>query len=433
MQKIVRLAVSVCFLNGISGLLQAAMPVLSPAVPSSGSGYGGTTTTFTFLVSDSDGAADVSGINAVFWNTAAPSGSADQLVCWLFYNPSNRTIYVNQNLQTWASAPIGTLPGSGSFLSGNLCGIDVLNTQVQVSGSNLSLTVPVDFTVNLGTYAPDTLSTYVRATSTAGLDTGYAAEGTWTVLPGLSPSPDFSIGMSPVSRSVQAGSSASYSISVSGFNGFNGSVSFSAALACCGAPPSPANATFDPPTVTGSGSTTLTVTTSPSTPPGNYQVIVTGASGSLTHQFGQSLTVTNGGPQISISPAAGAGSTQTFTLNVSDSSALTAVNLLFNSSLTGVNGCWLYFDPASGALWLASDDESSWTARNPGSASTLQNSQCALPANGFNATSNSGGIAITIPVTFSSAFAGSKSIYAKASDQAGMTTNYEQIGAWNVP
>jgi hypothetical protein len=239
--------------------------------------------------------------------------------------------------------------------------------------------------------------------------------------------------MSPASQSVQAGSSASYTVSIAGFNGFAGTVSFTAALACCGNPPFPANATFNPPTVTGSGSTTVTVTTSTSTPPGNYQLIVTGISGSLTHQFGQFLSITNGAPLIALSPASGAGASQSFTVSVTDPAGVNSMDLAFTSTSTGPNTCWLYFDEPSGGLWLASDDASSWTVSYLGSGTTLQNSQCTVPTGGFTVNSNSGTMAITIPITFSSAFTGPKSVYARADDKAGLVTGYEQVGTWSVP
>lgn len=420
------------------------MPVLWAPGPSSGSRNGGVAVNFAFPVSDTDGASDIAGLNVNFWNAAAPSGSSDQMVCWMFYSRADNTLWLNQNFTGWTSGPVGG--PSGAVLSGNLCSVDTSKAFVDMSTAGgyhfLTLVVPVTFAANLGGYAqaqPDTLTTYMRAVSNGGLDTGYHPEGSWTVTPGAS-NPDFSIGLSPVFHSVQAGSSTNYTVSVAPVNGFTGTVSFSAALVCCGGSSIPANATFAPPSVTGSGLTTMTVSTSAATPPGAYQVVVTGKSGQLTHQFGQSLAVVNAAPAVSVSPNSGAAASQTFSVTISDqggSADVHSMNLLFTPSAAGPNTCWLYFDKAAGALWLASDDASSWTSRSFGSSASLQNSQCTVPADGFTVTYNAGpsgmDMLMTVPITFSSSFAGSKSIYARADNQAGLDSGYRNAGSWSVP
>src|SRR5262249_43527016 len=99
-------------------------------------------------------------------------------------------------------------------------------------------------------------------------------------------------------RTVVAGTGTSYTASVSAFGSFNGSVNFSVTGL-----PSGAGATFNPTSVAGSGSSTMNVTTSTSTPPGNYSLVVTGTSGALTHNTTVTLIVTTGGGG---SPGAGA-------------------------------------------------------------------------------------------------------------------------------
>src|SRR5262249_32957480 len=111
-------------------------------------------------------------------------------------------------------------------------------------------------------------------------------------------SSDFSISATPASRTVVAGTGTSYTASVSAFGSFNGSVNFSVTGL-----PSGAGATFNPTSVAGSGSSTMNVTTSTSTPPGNYSLVVTGTSGALTHNTTVTLIVTTGGGG---SPGAGA-------------------------------------------------------------------------------------------------------------------------------
>jgi subtilase family serine protease len=102
--------------------------------------------------------------------------------------------------------------------------------------------------------------------------------------------PDFSIGVSPGSSNIKAGSSTSYQVTITATGGFSDSVSLSGSGL-----PSGAMGSFSPAYITGSGTATLSITTSRSTPRGNYQLTITGtsstASGSLTHSAGASLRI----------------------------------------------------------------------------------------------------------------------------------------------
>jgi endoglucanase len=91
--------------------------------------------------------------------------------------------------------------------------------------------------------------------------------------------PDFTLSASPSSRTITVGNSTTYTASVSPLNGFNGAV----ALSVSGLP---ANATgsFNPNSVSGgSGTSTLTVSTTSSTLSGTFTVTITGTSGNLNH------------------------------------------------------------------------------------------------------------------------------------------------------
>jgi titin len=98
--------------------------------------------------------------------------------------------------------------------------------------------------------------------------------------------PDFSLTFSPSTQTVVAGNSANYTVNVVPGPNFTGSVSFSATGL-----PSGASASFSPATITTSGSTTMTVTTSASTPIGNSNLTVTGTSGPLSHSITPVLSV----------------------------------------------------------------------------------------------------------------------------------------------
>ena len=105
------------------------------------------------------------------------------------------------------------------------------------------------------------------------------------------PPQDFSIAASPSSQTVAPGSGTSYSVTIGAQNGFGGVVTL-------GLSGLPQNATFSfvPATVTGAGSSTLTVTAAATTPTGTSTLTITGTSGALTHSTSVTFVVSNAPP-----------------------------------------------------------------------------------------------------------------------------------------
>ena len=148
----------------------------------------------------------------------------------------------------------------------------------------------------VGTFSPNptsstssTLSVTTDATTPTGFYTltvtgvGGSLTRTTTVTLALL-TPDFALGSLPSSQSVTPGSSTSYNVTVAPTGGFAGQVALSV-----GGLPTGATGTFAPNPAT--ASSTLSVTTSSSTPIGNYTLTITGVSGSLTHTTTVSLSV----------------------------------------------------------------------------------------------------------------------------------------------
>ena len=104
------------------------------------------------------------------------------------------------------------------------------------------------------------------------------------------PGNDFSISVSPTSRSVAPGGSTTATVSTAVTSGSAQTVSLSASGL-----PAGAAASFSPSSVTAGGSSTMTITTSTTTPPGTYNVTITGTGTSVSHTTPFSLTVTGAG------------------------------------------------------------------------------------------------------------------------------------------
>ena len=138
----------------------------------------------------------------------------------------------------------------------------------------------------------------------------------------VNPAPDFSIGAAPSTQSVVQGGNVPYTVTVNALNGFTDTVNLSISGL-------PANATagFVPTSMTGSGSSTLTVNTAANTPTGTYTLTVTGMTATLAHSVNVTLNVTSAG-DFSLSAAPTTlqvlrGGTGTATVSVSSLSGFT--------------------------------------------------------------------------------------------------------------
>jgi hypothetical protein len=135
---------------------------------------------------------------------------------------------------------------------------------------------------------------YIYTTTSGNVISPYAA-CTGALAPATTPS--FSLPTAAAGVSVAQGTSGTDGISVTGANGFTGSVSFSASGL-----PAGATAAFSPATST--TGTTLTLTAASSTPTGIYPITIIGTSGTLTETAPVTLTVTAmTSPGFSLSPA----------------------------------------------------------------------------------------------------------------------------------
>jgi hypothetical protein len=136
---------------------------------------------------------------------------------------------------------------------------------------------------------PGTHTATFRVTDNGGL-TSAAATRTVTVA-------DFSLTATPASRTVIPGAGTTYTATVTPGTGFTGVVNFSVTGL-----PTGAMGSFNPASVTTSGSTTLSVSTGSTTPPGSYTLTIRGTSGPRVRTATVTLVV-NGDFSISAAPA----------------------------------------------------------------------------------------------------------------------------------
>jgi len=141
---------------------------------------------------------------------------------------------------------------------------------------------------------------------------------------------------------------------------------------------------------------------------------------------------------VSVSPASGSGTTQTFRFTASTSVGWTDIGtmqIIFNSSLTAVNGCYMYFSPAVNWISLANDANNAWVGGGYlGSSNTFSNDQCqlSLAASSFSGSGTT--LTLSLSLTFLQKFAGQQNSYLASSEvNTGACTGWQQMGTWTVP
>lgn len=97
---------------------------------------------------------------------------------------------------------------------------------------------------------------------------------------------DFTISASPSTLTVTRGSSGNYTVTITPQNGFSGTVNLSVS-----GQGSRVSTSFNPTSVTGSGTSTLRVTVGNRATRGNRTLTITGTSGSLSHSTSVTLTI----------------------------------------------------------------------------------------------------------------------------------------------
>ncbi|MFN7933200.1 MAG: DUF4091 domain-containing protein [Bryobacteraceae bacterium] len=141
-------------------------PALVGLTPSSGSG---STAALSSVISDSNGYADIAGVNLLINSSLQGSGG-----CWLYVDIASRVLYLaNDSGSSWSSAAIG----SSSVLQNSQCSISL--NQVSVSGAGLSLTLNTPLMFK-STFRGQK-SIYLRAADKGGLNSGYKTMGSWTL------------------------------------------------------------------------------------------------------------------------------------------------------------------------------------------------------------------------------------------------------------
>jgi len=141
---------------------------------------------------------------------------------------------------------------------------------------------------------------------------------------------------------------------------------------------------------------------------------------------------------VSATPSSGAGASQNFGLKYSDSAGtanLRSVYAYFNATLANpaTNSCFLYYNVAANQINLLNDTSTAYLTATPGTAATLQNSQCSLNVAATTVAVNGNTLTLNLAMTAKPEYAGTKNVYLYATDASGSNSGWQTDGTWTVP
>ncbi|HYM08907.1 MAG TPA: glycoside hydrolase family 18 protein [Terriglobales bacterium] len=200
--------------------------------------------------------------------------------------------------------------------------------------------------------------------------------------------------------------------------------------------------------VSGSG-TTLTVTMAisfSSTYTGTRSIFAFAADSASSSGWKTlgSWTVTDppptlGPPTVSVSPNSGSGSSTTFSVAVTDgSSGFSAINqadLFIGNTVGAASSCYIDYNATTSTVSLQNDAATGWSSATPGSAVTLQNSQCSVNAGLVTVSGSGNTLTLKVPVAFTTSYTGTRTLYTfGAYTVSGVTysSGWQNAGSWTV-
>src|SRR5215472_5760636 len=174
----------------------------------------------------------------------------------------NVTVSASNGFNSSVSFSISGLPSgaTGTFSPSSVQGSGSSTLSITTSSATPTGSYPLTITATSGTLTHSTQVTLVVA--------------------------DFSISVSPSSQTVRRRSNTKFSVTIAPLGAFSATVSFSVTGL-----PAATSSSFNPTSVAGSGTSTLTISPKRNAPPGTYTLTVTGSGGGAQHSATVTLVV----------------------------------------------------------------------------------------------------------------------------------------------
>jgi hypothetical protein len=438
-----------------------APPTPLSVTPNSGSG---TSQTFTVQYSDVNGRGYIGWAETLMNSSLSYAGS-----CAVGYDGGTLMYLINDAGSSWGT---GMAVGSSGTLQNSQCSVNLSGVTISGSGNVLSVTLPLTFKAGF----TGTRTIYGAAHDRDNRNSGWSTLGTWT--PNAVATPPTAVSVTPNSGS---GMSQTFTVRYSDVNGWgyigwaetliNSSLSYAGSCAvgydggslmylindagsswgtgmAVGSSGTLQNSqcSLNLSGVTISGSGNVLSISFPLTFKSGFSGTKTifGAAHDRDYRNSGWSTLGNWAPNavvatppsaVSVSPNAGSGTSQTFTLQYSDVNGggyIGWAETLINSSLSYAGSCAVGYDGGS-LMYLMNDAGSSWgTGMAVGSSGTLQNSQCSLSLSGVTISGSGNVLNVSLPLTFQSGFSGTKTIFGAAHDRDYRNSGFATLGTWTV-
>ncbi len=150
---------------------------------------------------------------------------------------------------------------------------------------------------------------------------------------------------------------------------------------------------------------------------------------------------TNGGfflkldevPKMSVTPSNGSGSSGTYQFAATDGNGavdVASASVIINTTAIRTGSCNFTYAAATNLVWM--DTVGVGPSGLAGSSTVLQNGQCSIPLSTFRSTIITQGISLSVDINFSSSFTGAKVIFGNVTDQAAVSSGWQNIGTFTL-
>ena len=163
-------------------------------------------------------------------------------------------------------------------------------------------------------------------------------------------------------------------------------------------------------------------------------------AGNWSKIYSDSIKLVNKAPQVgTINPSSGTSAPNQavdFTTTYSDANGWQNIKIayfLVNTSISGANCSFAYYDQNENKLYLRNNANSGWLGGYaPGSSSVIENSYAKLDCSKITVLGDNINLTINWNLTFKSTFIGAKNMYLYVKDDNGAYNGWTQKGTWTI-
>jgi hypothetical protein len=109
------------------------------------------------------------------------------------------------------------------------------------------------------------------------------------------------------------------------------------------------------------------------------------------------------------------------------------MSMLFNTTLSDINGCLVTFDTAINTLYLYGDNGLSYQSAQLDTPAVLVNSRCSIDVGNSSVEPSGTGLSLSVSVTFFPTWSGTQPYIFIAAQGSDTYADYTIVGFWSIP